>query len=304
MLYDVLLHEIAHLQIVLPKSKNVRRKYASEGIAHGFAAAWRKKLWAVHFDHPDPVHNAPSEEELDALRKGWAAAHQHYKKGHKLEEAGDRRMAAESYDKALSLYPDHALALERLGILTYAGHSEHGDSPPWEKVIGMLRHALAQDPMLCDVTLYLGMTLHELDRREAAREMFERAISIDPYVDLAKTVYAQHLDYWGEFEAAEDLFKRILKKDPKSGLALRNYANMLMFRSKEFNEEDTRRAIALLDRARGLGSEYYCHYLLGIAHSHLGNMQDAVEHMRETVRLRPGYKDAEESLREWESELE
>ncbi len=62
MLYDVLLHEIGHLQIVLPKSKNVNRKYASEGIAYEFATTCIKELWAKHFDHPDPVHNATSEE--------------------------------------------------------------------------------------------------------------------------------------------------------------------------------------------------------------------------------------------------
>jgi hypothetical protein len=25
---------------------------------------WRRRLWSKHFDHPDPVHNRPSKEEL------------------------------------------------------------------------------------------------------------------------------------------------------------------------------------------------------------------------------------------------
>ncbi len=64
MLYDVLLHELGHLQLVNPKSKNWNRKYASETIAQDFADVWRRKLFIEPFDHPDPIHNPPTNEEL------------------------------------------------------------------------------------------------------------------------------------------------------------------------------------------------------------------------------------------------
>lgn len=67
LLYDVLLHEIGHLQVVDSKNKNVNRKYASETLAQEFANNWRIKLWASHFDHPDPVHNQPTEAELSII---------------------------------------------------------------------------------------------------------------------------------------------------------------------------------------------------------------------------------------------
>jgi len=52
---------------VLPKSKNWDRKYASEKLAREFAHKWCRKLWATEFEHPDPVHNAPGQDELATI---------------------------------------------------------------------------------------------------------------------------------------------------------------------------------------------------------------------------------------------
>jgi len=67
MLYDVFLHELGHLQIIDPKATSVRRRFASETKAQQFADDWRARLWSQPFEHPDPVHNAPSEVELETL---------------------------------------------------------------------------------------------------------------------------------------------------------------------------------------------------------------------------------------------
>ena len=67
MLYDVLLHEIGHLQIILPKNTDPRRKFADETLAQSFAGSWRKQLWSKPYEHPDPVHNPPNKKELQTL---------------------------------------------------------------------------------------------------------------------------------------------------------------------------------------------------------------------------------------------
>ncbi|QEH31693.1 hypothetical protein OJF2_01580 [Aquisphaera giovannonii] len=67
MLYDVLLHELGHLQVIVPKARSSRRKFAHEAFAQRFADRWRRELWSRAFDHPDPVHNPPSAEEMRAL---------------------------------------------------------------------------------------------------------------------------------------------------------------------------------------------------------------------------------------------
>jgi hypothetical protein len=68
MLYDVLLHEIGHMQIIHKNAKSVRRRFADEARAQDFAEYWSRTLWSQPFDHPDPVHNPPTFEELAAVR--------------------------------------------------------------------------------------------------------------------------------------------------------------------------------------------------------------------------------------------
>lgn len=67
LLYDVLLHELGHLQVINLQSTNYNRKFASETHAQRFADYWRRKLWSAYFDHPDPVHNHPSPDELSII---------------------------------------------------------------------------------------------------------------------------------------------------------------------------------------------------------------------------------------------
>ena len=59
LLYDVVLHELGHLQVVDSRRRVGRRTPAGEKLAQQFADHWRNELWAAHFDHPDPVHNPP-----------------------------------------------------------------------------------------------------------------------------------------------------------------------------------------------------------------------------------------------------
>jgi hypothetical protein len=50
---------LSRLPVVNEKTKSERMRFAREKFAQEFADRWRKKLWSEHFDHPDPVHNAP-----------------------------------------------------------------------------------------------------------------------------------------------------------------------------------------------------------------------------------------------------
>jgi hypothetical protein len=69
MLYDVFLHELGHLQLINERSASDRLKYAHEKLAQAFAMEWCDKLWSQSFEHPDPVHNSPSPDEIASLLK-------------------------------------------------------------------------------------------------------------------------------------------------------------------------------------------------------------------------------------------
>lgn len=72
LLYDVFLHEVGHLQEVDAEASSDRLKFARETLAEEFAIRWCRTLWSEPFDHPDPVHNPPSHQEIAALER---AAH-------------------------------------------------------------------------------------------------------------------------------------------------------------------------------------------------------------------------------------
>ena len=73
MLYDLFLHELGHMQVVDAATRSDRLKFARERLANEFAAEWRHRLWAESFDHADPVHNAPSAQELATMEAIVAA---------------------------------------------------------------------------------------------------------------------------------------------------------------------------------------------------------------------------------------
>jgi hypothetical protein len=60
LLYNVLLHELGHMQVA-------GRRYAREAAAQAFADEWNGRLYSEPFDHPDPAHNAPTGDELATL---------------------------------------------------------------------------------------------------------------------------------------------------------------------------------------------------------------------------------------------
>jgi hypothetical protein len=67
LLYHVLLHELGHLQLVGAAPGAWDGEFASETLSDEFANEWRGRLYSELFRHSDPVHNAPSDDELEAL---------------------------------------------------------------------------------------------------------------------------------------------------------------------------------------------------------------------------------------------
>ena len=63
MLYEVLLHELGHLQVFDERMPSRRLRFYNEKLAEEFATSWRRRLWSVHYQHADPVHNPPTAVE-------------------------------------------------------------------------------------------------------------------------------------------------------------------------------------------------------------------------------------------------
>ena len=67
LLYDILLNRLGQLQLVQANGRRGEPKFASEMEAREFATSWRRELYSKPFDHPDPVHNSPTDDERAML---------------------------------------------------------------------------------------------------------------------------------------------------------------------------------------------------------------------------------------------
>ena len=174
LLYNTFLHEIGHLQIVLPDKSNPRRKFADETIAQMFANQWRKTLWKKKFDHPDPVHNAPTQDENDALKNNWLKAHQLFKKGLNLENACKYENAIQNYNQAIELYPNHTNALENLGILLYNKNRKFTNIVELKQAEDILKNALSKDRLLPLAGRYINKIQESLNNESNELKKHEK----------------------------------------------------------------------------------------------------------------------------------
>ena len=101
MLYDVLLHEIGHLQIVDEQAKGVYHRFAREGKAQAFAMYWNQQLYKQPFQHQDPVHNAPGKAEMKHVKAYWPRAMEQLKRGEQYRNTRSYALAQEAFEIAL-----------------------------------------------------------------------------------------------------------------------------------------------------------------------------------------------------------
>jgi tetratricopeptide (TPR) repeat protein len=282
-LYDVLLHEIGHLQVVHPSARHARRKFAMEPRAESFADAWRERLWAEPLDHEDPVHRAPPPEELAALAR-YPEAHEAYRRG--LSTHGTAKLA--HFERAMELFPGHALALEQLGW----DAALDGDARK-EDAARYLQAALRVDPLLPMANIAFSMTLLRMDRPIEARRHLERAMKHVRLSALGLRDYANSLADAGFLARAERFFQRALEKDPDDVASFIDYA-WTLWELGAATEEIEAQAVALLERAVAMApASARAHEALAQAlASRPGEASRALHHAEEALRLRPDDKDA------------
>ena len=297
MLYDVLLHELGHLQTIDQRAKTWRRQFAGETLAQDFAESWCRELWSQPFDHPDPVHSAPTPMELAAVRGGWTAANADYKSGLFHTQSKRYDEAVQFLTRAVERFPSHALAFELLGKLTYAGL---GTAQSNVNAIELLSSAVRLDPSLLDAHLYLGIALARENREAEARRVLERAIELDSYAPVAMAAYGDVLADWGYFGEAEPLFKKALKTNPKCVLAIRDYGRCLIRDANPNAEKNLSRAVELFEQAVAVDpKDAESHYRLGDVLVCIdGEEQRGIDHLNKALRINPGHEKAAVRLAE------
>ena len=242
------------------------------------------------------------KEQADALvRQGF--------KGHNFSDGG---VAEAAYRQALALQPDHATALQLLGLLARRrGQPAEAES--------LFRRSLASDPAQPHVLNNLGNLLAAEGRADDALQVLDRALSLHPtYADaqynrarvlqglgrLADAEQAAHealkcapaptaalLQLRGQIEAdlgqvaaAMDTVDQALKLAPDKPALLHNRATLLQ------RTHQPAQALDLLDRALSLGLDAAdAHYNRGSTLQSLGRFDEAAAAYRRALQRQPGH---------------
>ena len=117
----------------------------------------------------------------------------------------------------------------------------------WKDEFTLWQDALKKSPRKARVWATLGKAY--LDRKDyvRAREMSEKAISLDPnLLGALNNLGICHLDYFGNEEKAKEIFGHILEKQPDCASAMLNLG-VIHLRRRELNE-----AVASLEKAQDL----------------------------------------------------
>jgi Flp pilus assembly protein TadD len=122
-------------------------------------------------------------------------------------ERGDRRRAAELFDRAVSLEPRAPEALYNRGLLRL----DQGDL---QGALRDLETSTDADPTVPKSWINLGIVQLRLGDKAAAEEAFRRALAIDPEDPRALTNLGELARDAGRDQEAIDLYQRALEADP------------------------------------------------------------------------------------------
>jgi Tfp pilus assembly protein PilF len=160
------------------------------------ALAVRARLWSK----PDALWE-------EAARRTPRRARPLINLGVNAAERGDRRQAAELFDRAVSLEPRAPEALYNRGLLRL----DQGDL---QGALQDLETSTDADPTVPKSWINLGIVQLRLGDQAAAEEAFRRALAIDPEDPRALTNLGELARAAGRVEDAVDLYRRALQADP------------------------------------------------------------------------------------------
>ncbi|MGD9345874.1 MAG: protein kinase [Candidatus Aminicenantes bacterium] len=234
------------------------------------------------------VKLSPADEaRAEARHSSNIVAYDAYLRGvfyyNKMTEMWGNKAIA-SFEKAISLDPDYALAYAGLAEahIWLSFFSDLALKDIVQKIKEYIRKALELDPTLAEGHMLKGTMAfyHDWDRMTAAREL-ERALELNP--NSAKTIarYAAYLMFYErKYEKALSLVDKAVALDPLD-LHVKTY-RVWLYCFLEKIDEALWQAKKILD----LEPNYpYGHYWLGAVYGYRGDYERAVERLEEALRL-------------------
>ena len=213
----------------------------------------------------------------DDLAKHFALAIQHHQAGHLAE-------AERLYRELLAAEPNHAGALNLLGVV--AAQSGHGDA-----AVALIGRAIQLDGENAGYHVNLGLAEQRRGHPDVAAACYRRALDLAPGNADAHNNLGILLQNQGRYDAAAAHFERCLAAQPDHAEAL---INLTLARRNQGRLEQAiacgRRALALRPNAPE------AHNNLALALDNIGRVEEALAHYGQALALKPDYAEALNNL--------
>ncbi|AZO02682.1 tetratricopeptide repeat protein [Mesorhizobium sp. M2A.F.Ca.ET.037.01.1.1] len=193
-----------------------------------------------------------------------------------LHQAGRRQEAEALYRQVLGQQPNHAAALQFLGLLLHqTGRSEEG--------LELIEQSVTLQPRNADFLNNMGTVMRDLGRVAAAVDFFRGAVDIKPDQLAARDNLGSSLKQLGQFDAAEEIFRGTIGRNPFHVRARIGLAETL----QEAGRLDE--AIKLFRESLSIRpKDAELLYGLGVAMMEKGKLDEAADLARQAVAVVPG----------------
>jgi len=219
-----------------------------------------------------------------ALRPDFAVAL--YNRGVTLQGLDRCEEALASYDRALAAQPDHVEALNNRGVMLQRLKRD-------EEALASYRRALALRPDFVEALNNLGNTLRQLKRYDEALASYDRVLAMRPGRTDALNNRGNTLQAMKRYEEALASYDRALTQRPDYAEALNNRGAAL----KELRRYDE--ALASHDRALALRPDYAdAHINRGVTLRNLARFDEALASYGRALALR-----SDDALAHWNKSL-
>ena len=199
-------------------------------------------------------------------------------------QAGDLSGAEKLYRRVLGEAPDHADALNLLGVVTQQKGS-------LEDALSLFDRAMAAAPGLATIPFNKANALRDADRNEDAIALYKTALDIDSHYTDARLNLGALLHECGHTQAAVAQFNALIKDTPDSA---KGYYNLGKCRQTQGRLEDATQALGkAIDLDPGDPEVYF---VQANVLADMGLFEEAISHIHKAIQLNPDWPESVSAL--------